>query len=532
LPEPEFIALDVYLNPNSFLSAVAKIKPNVDVTAYLEYGPDENLGQSTPAIDILAGEKETVYALGLEPDRQYFFRPWIVDKLGRSLPGAVTSVITGPWPDYYPLPKVTDYTDGSNWTDEEVICVPQAFEELRMFMCLNRQGNPVWYFITPLETGVLNFTPLSRDGLIATAGSELVIFNTAGEIIKKFPSSRLEDQTKYNHWFFHHDLIEITEGPWKGAIALITSSSDRVTFQPLETSVDTTDNEYYNYSLTAITEPVTYTVKADGIIVLDWENEEVLWDFSLHGEMRDNRTIDQESLPYTRFGLQGLSLTADNEIDFSHANSILHGIDEDGQFFWMSLRNHDWIVKIDVETEKIVWRMGHKGDFQLVDSLDSTSPTAVTDEHWMYHQHSPEWQSHGDGLYEFLIFDNGSQRPRPADNRYAGNEYSRAVLFTIDENDMLAEVSYSYGDSDRESNDYFYSRLNSDVDMMPGGGGFLLTSGNAPDQHNFCAQFSYPVSIILWELNSLGPNGFGGAIYRSKYFPDIYDTSWWYRVDR
>jgi arylsulfate sulfotransferase len=128
--------------------------------------------------------------------------------------------------------------------------------------------------------------------------------------------------------------------------------------------------------------------------------------------------------------------------DWTHSNAVTYSPD-DGNFL-VSIRHQNWVVKVDYRdgagTGNVVWRLGHEGDFKL---LDATHPTD-----WMYAQHDPNFiSSNTTGSFQIAIMDNGDDRvfqPSVACNQ-PGNPpctYSTIPVMQVDENAKTASFLF------------------------------------------------------------------------------------------
>jgi len=319
-----------------------------------------------------------------------------------------------------------------------------------------------------------------------------VLFDERGELTAEYTPLWFEEHTRFLHvWIDMHDVIELRDGPWQGALAFLTGLGDTVQ-----------DEFLLGY----------------GVIVFDPRTEEVLWDWTSHGELGDNAPIDPK-LDYER-----LSPLEEDGGDWLHANSLVHGLDPDGgQFFWMSLRHQDWIIKIDVDTDEVVWRLGAEGDFELVDDLDATQPQVLSPELWMYHQHSPEIEYQAGNRTRFLVFDNGNVR-QDADGEWDLDTalYSRVAGFEIDEAQMRATPTFTLGSSDPYDTGHFFTSGRGDADLLPDNDRLQYVVGwlDTP----YIAEVAYPGGEALWWAAM--PDG--NELYRVNYFPSLYGTTWSY----
>jgi Arylsulfotransferase (ASST) len=528
---------EVYRNPRNFLSVSVDVVTSGPVTAFVEYGKTTDFEFSTPPKSFDGGVKLT--ALGLEPDTTYYVRPVIVNSEGTITRGVASTVDTGAWPSDWPSFQTMTYKLWPEFTPEEVICFSQYSSDPQRYtlqICVNRKGTPVWYFESPDNYWLTMMRAISDGNFVSLTKKNIVIFDAASEILYEYNIDHFIEQTGMNIERMHHDLIEITEGRWAGALAFLISTREGVLFSPLEDVVDTTSRDFLNYPYAMIDSPVMETIGAEGIVVFEPKTGEVLWHWSMHGQPGDNLPFSPEMLPYTRRGL-GKSVVWDNKMDWAHANALLHGIDADGEFFWVSLRHQDWLIKIDVESGgDILWRFGYQGDFSLVSNIESASPLPLGDDKWMFHQHAPEWISHGDGRYDFVMFDNGNVRCNETGPPYDKNRFSRVVRYRLDENTMTADIDFDYGSKETDNERHFYSDAVGDADMMPGADSVLFVKG-WPDINEggniFISEITVPEGEEIWRLEkATQTEGSNLIIYRANYFPSIYDTTWWYEVER
>lgn len=127
------------------------------------------------------------------------------------------------------------------------------------------------------------------------------------------------------------------------------------------------------------------------------------------------------------------------EADWTHANALAYSKD-DGNFL-ISLRNQNWVLKIDYRngagTGNIIWHLGPQGDFTLQGGTDPTD--------WFYAQHYVNFTStNTTGVFSLALWDNGNGRQFPP-GVFCGPlpgqtpcNYSTAPEFQIDENAMTA----------------------------------------------------------------------------------------------
>jgi hypothetical protein len=486
----------VLANETNPFSALARVTVDSDIEVRVEYGVGEAFDRSTPTATLSAGQMTEFLVLGLRPDTQYDIRAVAIDG-ERSWTSSTQTFQTSPLPEGWPECTVTA-PDPTLFDDNEVICSNHRLvDETPIYACVDRDGVPVWWLRHPDGERMQQITALP-DGSFAAVGdsdSFVAFFDRYGEMTGEYIDLWFEGRTRFFHdWVDMHEVVELTEGPWAGAVAFTTAT------------VDIVDGEERGGS---------------GLIVFDRHTEEVVWDWHIHGEMGDGVSIDPDMIDYDRYGIHDEG----GARYWNHGNALLHGIDDGGEFFWMSLRAQDWVIKIDVETDQVLWRLGYGGDFELVDDLDAADPEPLDPRRWFYQQHAPEWQAHDGDRARFLIYDNGVTRPDADGDPDSTDQYSRIVELEIDEDSRRATVHFEYGSPDEDDPAHFYSKQLGDADMLPGASSLMFDEGLG---NPWIAEITYPGGQETWRYHCPDMPRF----YRLNYFPSLYDTTWWYDIER
>ena len=489
-----FSPLVVEANPANLHSALVRVGVSDGRSVLVEYGEAGQFDRRTPEQAPTTGEGDGLLVLGLLADAEYTMRVVTGD-------GACTSEAvdfrTEPLPDGWPACTVTAAA-GAVFDDDEGVCSHGRIgDDDPYWFCVDRAGRPVWVMRHPDGEGLQLVQTLS-DGshaALGASGSFLALFDRSGWFTRQYSPLWFEGRTRFVHdWIDVHDVIEVTEGPWAGAVAFLTAT------------IDVVDSGERN---------------GIGLIVFDRQGEDVLWDWSIHGELGDGVPIDP-IMDYDRYGL----FEEGGARHWNHGNALLHGVDGQGrQYFWISLRAQDWIVRVEVETDAISWRLGHEGDFEWVNDLDGEDPVSLEPRQWMFQQHSPEWQQRQGERTRFLVYDNGVARPGPDGVADQEDPHSRILEIEIDEASRRATLLFEYGTADPESDQYFYSAELGDADMLPGGSAVLFNEGLGDP---WAAEISYPGGEETWRLHCPELPRF----YRMDYFPSLYETTWWYEVER
>lgn len=469
-------------NPDNPFSVLATLESNMDVFAQIAVRVDGEVERATPGFGLEVGVPLEQLVLGLHADTRFDLELLATDgRWSWTLPlGEHTTS---------PLTEDLDSCEASSpfalesFDRDEAICTNgPSTEDGLPITCFDRSGRPFWQLHQPGET--LFLMQALSDGSFAVGSlttSRIHRYDGSGHLIRSISMLDLEDATLFEHSFLNpHDFIEITEGPWAGSLALLTTC--------VETLSDGQD-----YAGT-------------GIVVYDHRSDEVLWDWSILGAPGDGMAIEE--------GLEELD-SCEHNPNCLHANSLLHSVDALGQQrFWIGLNGPSLFFSVDVTTATLGWALGAGGDFELVDDLDSPEPLTLGPEAWMYQAHGPELQGRMGDRSRVLLFDNGTERPSEQ-----GDAYSRVLELEIDEATMRAAPVFSYGTDDPDAEAWFYSPMSGDVDMLPDGDSFMFIKG---DQDIFIAEISYPEGHELWRLSCPGWQG----AYRLSYFPNLYRTEW------
>ncbi len=130
-----------------------------------------------------------------------------------------------------------------------------------------------------------------------------------------------------------------------------------------------------------------------------------------------------------------------SDIDWTHTNAITYSPTDHN--ILVSSRHQSWIMKVNYNDAAgdgtLLWRFGYQGDFTLV---NGTSP-----QDWQYAQHEPSFTTANTaGVFGLTMMDNGDYRLYGPDFTCPNSSnpclYSRAPVFTVDENAMTATLDY------------------------------------------------------------------------------------------
>lgn len=224
----------------------------------------------------------------------------------------------------------------------------------------------------------------------------------------------------------------------------------------------------------------------DTISEYSWEGD-LLWQWDARVHYPFNSTI------HTALGH---NYTFRGYADWMHANSF--SWDKVENTIWLNVRNQDTILKIDKDTDEIIWKAGRHGNF-TIHNINGTEVDSI----WHY-PHSLEWL--GDNRY--ILFDNGLFNPDvPSSMSQNGTGFSGFVEFEIDEENQIVREVWSWHS---DNSTWYFSESGGDADRLPDGNTLGIYGNKAlvlglPDPVIF-AEIT-PDGEIAWEMEVLGGNG-------------------------
>ncbi len=190
--------------------------------------------------------------------------------------------------------------------------------------------------------------------------------------------------------------------------------------------------------------------------------------------------------------------------DITHFNSVFYDEKEDAVY--LNSRNLNTFYKINHKTGEVTWGLGEHGNFTLYDIYGNQQ------EIMFYHGHALEKISDN----KFIYFDNDQHNQTAADNLH-----SRLMEITIDEDKMIANVSWEW----ISPQDYF-SGWWGDCDILPNKnmlGVFGSTSHIDTDLGARLVEVNREQEIV-WELSfpQIGDEVFGVySMERLRFAPIV-----------
>lgn len=183
--------------------------------------------------------------------------------------------------------------------------------------------------------------------------------------------------------------------------------------------------ELTNGNFLAITQ--RENTKQDLLVEIDRKTKEVIneWDFRKILDFNRETVIDK--------------ISVNHPLDWLHLNSLVY--DEENNCIIASSRNQSTVVKFNKDTSEIKWILApHYG---WNDKLKKYLLNPIGDDfEFSYAQHTPSLTYNRN----LVIFDNGNFRSYKLDDAVlAHNNYSRAVEYEIDEENMTVKQVWQYG---------------------------------------------------------------------------------------
>lgn len=186
--------------------------------------------------------------------------------------------------------------------------------------------------------------------------------------------------------------------------------------------------------------------------------------------------------------------------DWLHINSVYYN-EEEG-YIIVSCRLKDCVIKIDAVTKEIIWIFTDSNADWCDEFYDKLlKPTNFDRPNYCYGQHSAKIIPTG----ELVIFDNGIFKSKDFDTAIQPNEnYSRGVVYTIDEENLTITQTFSFGDNLQEKLFSCYlgniEYLNADHYLINFGGIIFDDEGNLYQAPVVTSDESIRVKTVICEV--------------------------------
>jgi len=253
----------------------------------------------------------------------------------------------------------------------------------------------------------------------------------------------------------------------------------------------------------------------DGIIEFDHETGEVI-------QATDFKDLFPRSF-YEEYEYEG-----ETTYDWLHHNSIDQT--EDGESILVSGRNHDMVIKMSYPENKIEWISAADENWPEGDRPDDYLLEPVGDVKFQMAQHAVEEMPDQDGnedTMDIMLFDNNRYIMRGHEE--LDEQYSRAVQYRINEEDMTIEEIWSFGE---ERGGYSYTDIVSDADYHEQTNNVLINFGRTYNEEDEAAsqivEVDKETNEVLFEYHvTQNSRSDRRQIYRADRLP-LYDESYEY----
>jgi len=481
------------LNPLVALYSVPPTQPGPGPhgTVHVEFSVagDQPSWQSTNELHSVPGESTNFFVAGMLPNTTYEMRNVFSD-------GATSSPLlftTGTLSSTLTFPSYTVAQPPSAQSDLGQGLIYHVFAQSSLNLLGNKipsplatdlAGNVVWYF-DPQQSGLglTDFGPaatLLPGGTILGFGNDaysvqknrdvLREIDLAGDPIRETNIAAINAQlTALGHeiiYGFSHDVKRFPDG------SIVTQGiTERVV------NINGTPTNYIG----------------NMVIVLD-QDFQVKWVWDSFDFLDVNRGPTLGEVDHLGDPVPTAVVPNYPAVDWVLTNTVNYS-PADGNLI-MSIRNQDWVVKIDYENGAgdghVIWRLGKDGDF----TVNSTDPNP-----WFSHQHDARYIDDS----TLILFDNGNTR-RASDP----NAHSRGQVWKLDEKTMTATLvinadmgnySDALGAAQRLPNgDYFFTSgrqgkppwIAQSIEVRPDGSKvYVLQDNSGPEFHSYRMQTLY-----------------------------------------
>lgn len=291
-----------------------------------------------------------------------------------------------------------------------------------------------------------------------------------------FTPSSIGYTAAYDHlgdvrWYLTGNFIWDIKKLQNGHLLL---SSNRLINPPYYTTglveMDLLGKIYYEYNLPGGYHHDVYEMKNGNLLIAsnqfeDGTVEDVIVEMDRKtGEIK--KTIDLKNILPTEEG-HNIYTT---DYDWFHNNSVWY--DAKTNSITLSGRHQDIVLNIDYDTEEINWILGDPTNWS--DEMQKYFLTPIGENfEWQYAQHAAMILPDGN----LFLFDNGNNRSKVEENAVVAiNNYSRGVIYHIDQNKKTVEQIWEYG---KELGSNFYSPYISDVDYLSKQHYLILSGGHS-----------------------------------------------------
>ena len=431
------VSLTVIPHTENTLMAVASVVSDSAGLAAIVFSSEETDERISQWVDIEANEPVEIVVVGMRALTEYSLKTVLDRGNGQEVESASVLHTTGSLPDN--APSVTLSQPATDNTEGGITLFgygsgqrPNSTDPL--YFGVDEEGEVVWYLH---GTDIQHVDGVARG--LENGNLLMFLFNSLAEIT---PAGEMVSTFDLDGHVFHHDARLLPNG--------------NLLFLTTETQVINNDASPYNG------ENISYDV----IYEINPETGATVWTWS---------TADH--LDTARFpSALAARTTPQGGLDWTHANALYYSPAENTVL--LSCRSQSWVIKIDRNTDEIVWIFG-EGD-QVVDPDFTPNFFTLNNGSFPTAQHAPTMTENG----ELLIFDNR--------NDSGGNNLkSRAVRYSLNEENFTASQVWEFIAPK-------YAERLGDVDELDNGNALVCTGGGN-DQTAYLSEVA-PDGELVWEI--------------------------------
>ena len=449
---PQFVSPpDIEMDPNlsTPLAGLLRFSTNLPSKVLL----DISTGSKSWSIKFDEFKTEHTYTvLGLRPDKTHTIKVHIINRNDqRTTFKQPLTVTTDPLPDGFPtfaINKSQPHLMEPGYTLFDVIPEGGNSEFGALIVIVDENGEVIWYQI---GTRYTNVRQTDEGNLMFLQGAKFIEMDMLGNPVREWKSmgkSRKEiKEISVATRSFHHEAFPMNNGNF----LVISIEARRFDNYPSNAWKPGSPTESVMVAGDLIVE-----FRPDGTVVNEWSLLELL---------------DPYRVGYDSLGKYWDSFFGTKTRDWAHANSVIHSPADDSII--VSIRHQDAVVKFSRKTGELIWILGTHDNWDN-NKFGKYLLQPVNDQKFFfpYHQHSPMILPNGN----ILLYDNGNYRASPFKKIVpVTNNFSRAVEYKIDEENMTVELVWEYGQATEKS---IYSGALGDANYLPETGNVLVTHGN------------------------------------------------------
>lgn len=504
---PKFVEQPVLeMDPNLTTPLAGLLTLSTDIPTRVELAITDE--QQTRVVNFSQFSKtHSQPVLGFKPDKHYQIQVRVISRGGiKTTYQKPLETTTEPLPDGFPqITTITSKPDQMEpgYTLFDVVPEGSNAEFGALIVIVDARGEVVWYQtgsrytdVRQNEAGHLLFLEGGKYVEMDMLGNRLQEWKAVGQShqnISAFPVATPA---------FHHEVYPMDNGHF-----LALSIEERT---------------YDNYP-TSDRDPTAPRAKARvaGDVVVEFgPGGKIIHQWSLLD------ILDPYRIGYGSLGNYWDPFFNAETRDWSHGNAVIYDATDDAII--VSTRHLDTIAKFSRKTGQLIWLLAPPENWdQNKYGRYLLQPVNNTKFFFPYHAHAPMLLPNG----HLMVYDNGNYRASPFDpGMPIADNFSRAVEYVIDEQNMKVKLVWQYGES---APDKYFSAALGDADLLPVKNNVLITHGNVHSAEKKLAAriievtHTDPARVLfhIFVTDETADPEAGWRVYRSERITSLYPRS-------